>query len=67
MIRSNGRSIIAAVALVACLGACDGSAPEALESQKTPEVNDENCKPENIAKVQPLELRQSFAGQCLRR
>lgn len=35
--------------------------------QAKPELNDENCKPENILKIQDKDMRQEFSGQCSRR
>ncbi len=32
-----------------------------------PEVNNENCKHENVMKMEPDSLRQKFASLCLRR
>jgi entry exclusion lipoprotein TrbK len=32
-----------------------------------PAVNDENCKPENIAQVEDKATREQFASACLRR
>ena len=32
-----------------------------------PEVNDENCRHENVMKIEQEELRQRFASMCLRR
>ena len=35
--------------------------------QSLPEVNNENCKTENIAKIQDKGMQQEFSGKCLRR
>ncbi len=32
-----------------------------------PEVNDENCKVENIRKIEDKEMRQEFADRCFMR
>ena len=45
------------------LGACS---PE--NSTKTmPVVNDENCKSENIAKIEDKTMREQFTSMCIRR
>ena len=36
-------------------------------AQIMPEVNDENCKSENIAKILDKPTQQEFAGKCVRR
>ncbi len=55
---------LASAALVAALvTGCDNqSATSAM-----PEVNDENCKPENIAKIGDKGTQQAFSSLCLRR
>lgn len=57
-------TILSAAALVAALLAgCDNKpAPQA-----APEVNDENCKPENIRKIADPELQRTFADTCFLR
>lgn len=46
------------------LSGCFDSEPEVTE---LPEVNNQNCKPAEIAKVTPDSARQQFAGLCSRR
>ncbi|MCH7305288.1 entry exclusion lipoprotein TrbK [Acinetobacter sp. Ac_3412] len=36
-------------------------------SEKMPEVNDENCKPENIRKIEDGANRADFGSKCFRR
>lgn len=31
-----------------------------------PELNAENCKPENVEKIEPSEIREQFSAMCLR-
>ena len=47
----------------ALLGACT---PETT-TKEVPTVNDENCKPENIAKIEDKTMREQFSADCLRR
>ncbi|MCK0505355.1 entry exclusion lipoprotein TrbK [Aromatoleum anaerobium] len=55
--------ILTGAALVAALLAGCDNKPAA---QDLPEVNDENCRPENIAKLDKG-VQQAFSSQCLRR
>lgn len=56
---------LAAVALVAALLAgCDN--PKEEVSKEIPTVSDENCKPENIAKLDKS-IHEKFSSACLRR
>ncbi|EBX9589645.1 TPA: entry exclusion lipoprotein TrbK [Escherichia coli] len=55
---------LASVALVAALAAgCDNK--PAMSAM--PEVNDQNCKHENIAKIADQGTQQAFSSLCLRR
>ncbi|MGL0788813.1 entry exclusion lipoprotein TrbK [Xanthomonas translucens] len=55
---------LASAALVAALvTGCDNKPA----TVTMPEVNDVNCKPENIAKITDKGVQQSFSSQCLRR
>lgn len=54
---------ILATVMVALLNGCTTDAPE----PEIPEVNDENCKPEIIIKIENKQAREKFAGLCLRR
>ncbi|MBU0801488.1 MAG: entry exclusion lipoprotein TrbK [Alphaproteobacteria bacterium] len=31
-----------------------------------PELNAENCKPDNVEKIEPREIREQFSSMCLR-
>lgn len=57
---------IAMVMLLTTLAGCESKEPE-VDEQPLPEVNDQNCLPENIAKVIPDDVRERFASLCLRR
>jgi entry exclusion lipoprotein TrbK len=37
------------------------------ENYTMPEVNNENCRHENVAKLEPTDLREKFASLCLKR
>ena len=52
-----------AVLAIALLSGCDGKSG----ADTMPEVNDENCQDANILKIRDKEMRQEFAGKCLRR
>lgn len=57
---------MALAALITVLVAgCDDN-PKPLKAVEIPQVNDENCKPENIAKVD-ASVRQQFMNTCVRR
>ena len=57
-------ALLTLAALVATLiSACSPETPK----NEMPVVSDENCKPENIAKVEDKETREQFASACLRR
>lgn len=43
-----------------------GCSPESSQKEM-PVVNDENCKQENIAKIEDKDMRQQFTSMCLRR
>jgi entry exclusion lipoprotein TrbK len=62
--------VLASAALAAILFAgCDHRPDTPQETPKAvemPQVNDENCKPENIGKVD-TSIRQKFADACFRR
>ena len=62
--RLSKPSILAAAALVAALLAGCEKKPEPVT---LPEVNAENCKPENIAKIEDKGVQQAFSSLCLRR
>jgi|APTNR8051073442_1049403.scaffolds.fasta_scaffold00193_14 entry exclusion lipoprotein TrbK len=52
-----------AAALAVLAAGCDNK--PALQAM--PEVNDENCKLENIQKIEEKGMQQEFAGKCARR
>jgi entry exclusion lipoprotein TrbK len=52
----------AALALVSVM-ACSPNEPK----KQLPAVNDENCKTENLQKIQDKETRQELASLCIRR
>ena len=52
-----------AAALAALAAGCDNK--PALQAM--PEDNDENCKLENIQKIEDKGMQQEFAGKCARR
>jgi len=55
---------LALLLLSATLAACSPS-PEPV-AQSLPEVNDENCRPANVRKMESEELRRQFASLCAR-
>lgn len=57
---------LASAALLAALAAGCDKQPEPQKVADLPQVNDENCKPENVAKVD-TRVRQQFADACARR
>ncbi len=57
---------ILATVLVALINGCTIEEPPA-NTVEMPEVNDENCKQENILKIENKEIREKFVGLCLRR
>lgn len=57
---------VAVVLLLALLAGCDPKASE-VDDPQLPEVNDENCLPENIAKITPSDAREQFRSMCFRR
>lgn len=56
-------STLALAALAALAAGCDNK--PALQAM--PEVNDENCMPTNIQKIEDKGMQQEFAGKCARR
>ena len=57
------RSLITLTLAIACVTACSPN-----ETQKQlPAVNDENCKTENLQKMDDKEMRQELASLCIRR
>jgi entry exclusion lipoprotein TrbK len=57
----KGKTVALAVVVAALVAAC-GQKPAAL-----PEVNDENCKPENVQKLADKAQQQEFSSACLHR
>lgn len=65
---TKSRSCYAILALALIVSAGCSKQDEPIKINRiTPEVNDENCKPENIAKISDPQDRQAFASACLRR
>ena len=56
-------SLTSAALVAALVAGCDNKPATA----PMPEVNDENCKPENIAKIEDQGVQQAFSSLCLRR
>jgi entry exclusion lipoprotein TrbK len=52
---------IAMVLLLTSLAGCESKESEVSE-KPLPEVNDENCLPENVAKVTPDDAREQFVS-----
>jgi len=50
------------VLLVVLTGGCDNKT----DMRAMPAVNEENCRTENIKKIEDAELRQRFADACFR-
>lgn len=61
------RNLTVAALVVALLSACSPDATEEPKKEEMPVVNDENCKLENIKKIQNEKVRQTFADACARR
>lgn len=36
------------------------------ETKTMPKLNAENCKPDNVEKIEPREIREQFSSMCLR-
>ena len=66
--KTNKVLTLALAALVAGLVAGCGEKPaEQPAKQAMPEVNDENCKPASVAKIEDKGAQQAFSSLCLRR
>ncbi|MCW5239099.1 entry exclusion lipoprotein TrbK [Verminephrobacter eiseniae] len=61
----NNKAMALAALVAALVAGCDNK-PEPPKVADMPQVNDENCKPENEAKVD-ASVRQQFADACFRR
>ena len=61
---TNSLSLAATALAMALLAGCDNP-KEPVVQKNMPAVNDENCKPENIAKADES-IREMFASACLR-
>ncbi|MCS4511834.1 entry exclusion lipoprotein TrbK [Xylophilus ampelinus] len=64
--KTNKALALALAALVAALVAGCDNKPKPAATVAMPEVNDKNCKPGNVAKVD-ASVRQQFADACARR
>lgn len=56
--------VVLAVFLTILISACVQEEPPAV---KTPEVNDENCKFENLKLIKDKAVREELASLCIRR
>ncbi len=55
------------IILVTLVGACSSDTVSTQTKNTTLEVNDENCKLENIKKIGNKEVREEFGSKCFRR
>ena len=55
------------LALAALTAALFGGCSLESSQKEMPVVNDENCEPENIAKIEDKVMREQFASMCFRR
>jgi entry exclusion lipoprotein TrbK len=46
---------------------CSTETNDTTKHKVMPNVNDENCKTENISMIEDKEMRQEFVSKCLRR
>lgn len=60
-------TLTTAAVVAALLTGCAPDALEEPEKEEMPVMNDENCKLENIKKIQDEKVRQAFADACARR
>ncbi|KAI5912060.1 entry exclusion lipoprotein TrbK [Azoarcus sp. PA01] len=60
-------TLTAAALMGALVTGCAPDASEEPKKEEMPVVNDENCKLENIKKIQDEKVRQAFADACARR
>lgn len=61
----TNKALALAALVAASIAGCDNK-PKLPAAVAMPEVNDENCKPDNVAKVD-ASVRQQFADACARR
>lgn len=66
MTKARSYSAILILVLVTAAGCSKQDEPIKI-NRISPVVNDENCKPENIAKISDAQEKQAFASACLRR
>jgi len=57
------KTLILTATLSTLMAGCDNTS----EKQALPEVNEENCKPENIDKIKSKEMQQEFSNRCFLR
>lgn len=57
------KTLILTATLSVLMAGCDNTS----EKQVMPEVNEENCKPENIDKIKNKKMQQEFGARCFRR
>ena len=69
--KANKTLILMATILTAPLAVlmtgCDNTSEKQAEEQIMPEVNEENCKPENINKIKNKEMQKEFSNRCFLR
>jgi len=53
--------------LAVLMTGCDNTSEKQAEEQIMPEVNEENCKPENINKIKNKEMQKEFSNRCFLR
>lgn len=62
----KGKSLLLMVLATLIAALFGGCSPES-SKKEMPIVNDENCKTENIAKIEDKTIREQFASMCFRR
>jgi entry exclusion lipoprotein TrbK len=60
-------NLTAAAFVIVLLSGCSPDTAEEPTKDEMPVVNDENCRPENIKKIQEEKMRRTFADACARR
>lgn len=56
------KKIVAQLFAMFLLVGCEQKA----ETTTMPELTAENCKPDNVEKIEPAEIREQFSSMCLR-
>lgn len=65
--KANKTLILTATILTVPLAVLMTGCDKTSEKQTMPEVNEENCKPENIDKIKNKEMQQEFSSKCFLR